>query len=649
MRHFTFTCSFWFLFGMAMAQNLDTASINALNKRAFALQETAGDSALKICFAVLQQSREAGYLKGQGDACVTIGAVYQLKGNFQKSDSFFNAALQLRRQIGDSARVAAVLINLGINQSLQTQYSAAIEKTLQAVETLENSQQIDHDLLGGAYHELSIIFDEYLEPDEALRYAQKSLQTYIKTNDNELIGQAAYSVGNRFHKNLLPDSALFYYNLAYNNFITSTNDPDYLANILTNKGIVYTEKGDFPLAKDHFEQAETMLRQLGEDADYFHLYLNKADWYIQQGKLQQGLDYLKNAQSVGTWSDYDKNYLFERLAKAYALLNRHDSAYHYQQLAYTVRDSIYNESKRKAFVKFQAERYKNELAQQAAITQQKNARVRQLFITAAALAFIAILLVFAYVQRRKAFRLISKQQETLHRQAVDELIKSSELKFLNASIEGGESARNNISKEIHDRLGSAMVTLSWQYDAVLEDIPANAPQRQQMIKLNAALKGLYHDIRHIAHQLGSGVLERVGLVPVLEELCQDIADGKKLSVDFSCYGMETRLNFFQEINILRIIQELVSNTLKYADASQLSVQINRIGNDLNIMVEDNGRGFDPANTHNRGIGMQNVEDRIRALNGTIQVESQPTTGTSVILNIPIQTFENPIQHDEQAH
>ncbi len=634
---------------MAIAQSLDTAAIDASNKRAFALRETAGDSALTICFALLQQSQEAGYKKGQGDACVTIGAVYQLKDNFLKSDSFFNTALRIRRQIGDSARVAAVLINLAINRSLQAQYDAAIEKTLQAIETLENSPQIDHALLGSAYHELSIIFDEYLEPDEALRYAHKSLQAYIRTNNSELIGRAAYSVGNRFQSMEMADSALFYYNLAYNNFLSSSNDPDYLANILTNKALVYTEKGDFTLARDYYDQAEAMLQKLGDDADYFHLYLNKADWHIRQGNLQQGLDCLKNAQSAGPWSDYDKNYLYESLAKAYALLNRHDSAYHYQQLAYSVRDSIYNEGKRKAFVKFQAERYKNELTQQAAITQQKHARVRQLFIAVSALALIAILLVFAYVQRRKAFRLISQQQETLHRQAVDELIQSSELKFLNGSIEGGEAARNNISREIHDRLGSAMVTLSWQYDAVLEGIPGDSPEHQQLTKLNTALKALYHDIRHIAHQLGSGVLERVGLVPVLEELCQDIAEGKKLAVDFSCYGMETRLSFFQEINILRIIQELVSNTLKYANATQLSVQINRLGNDLNIMVEDNGRGFDPAKIHNRGIGMQNVEDRIRALNGAIQVESQPDTGTSVILNIPIQEPENPIQYDEQAH
>ena len=642
-----YCCILWV--GIGSAQTTDTAIINAKNSDAFAMHEGAGDSALQICSELLNQSRHANYQKGQGDACVTIGAIYRNEGNFQKSDSFFNTALHIRRQIGDSLRVAAVLINLGINRCLQTQYDAAIENILKAISILESNQRPDYDLLGGAYLELSSIFDEYLEPEEALLYAHKGLQTYIKTNNTESVGQAAYALGNRLHENGNLDSALFYYNLAYNNFMASSKDLDYIAEILTNKGIVYTEKGNFALAKENFDQAEAMLQQLGKDADYFHYYLNKADWFMQQDNPLKGLEYLKKAQLEGAFNNYDKNFLYESLAKTYASLNQTDSAYHYQSAAYSVRDSIYNESKRKEFIKFQAQRYKNKLVQQAAITQQKNARVQQLLITVASLGIIALLLGFAFIQRRKAFQLISRQRETLHQQAVDELIQASELKFLNASIEGGEMAKENISREIHDRLGSAMVTLSWQYDAVLEEIPADAPHHQQMTRLNAALKNLYQDIRHIAHQLGSGVLERVGLVPVLEELCQDIAADKKLSVDFSCFGLNERLSFFQEINILRIVQELVGNTLKYADARQLSVQINRIGNDLNIMVEDNGKGFDPANIRSRGLGMTNVENRIRTLNGTIQVESQPDTGTSVILNIPITQSESPMQHDDQAH
>ena len=214
MRHLKITCCCMVFYSMIMAQKTDTAYINASNTHAFALHETTGDSVLQKCFELLQQSRLTGYLKGQGDACVTIGCIYQYRDNFVKSDNFFNAALQIRRQIGDSIRVAAVLLNLGVNRSLQTQYDAAIENTLRAIYILETVQNSDLKLLGGAYLELSSIFDEYLEPEEALRYARKSLQTYIKINKPEIVGKAAYALGNRFHEKGSLDSSLFYYNLA---------------------------------------------------------------------------------------------------------------------------------------------------------------------------------------------------------------------------------------------------------------------------------------------------------------------------------------------------------------------------------------------------------------------------------------------------
>lgn len=645
--------------GTAIGQTLvDTNFINTQNRYAFEIHETEQDTALEICRRLLEQSKRANYLRGQGEALLTIGAIHRNLNSFTESDRNFNESLKIRRIIGDSNRVAAVLINIGINRCLQARHDEAIAQVLDAVKILETIPKPDIVLLGGAYRELSIIFDEYLVPEEALRYARKSLSAYIKTNKNEYIGRAAYALGNRFHENNSFDSSLYYYNLAYNNFISSSKDPDYIADILTNKGIVYMEKGDFALAGDYYRQAEESLRQMGEEADYFHLYLNKAEWCIQQGRLQEGLDYLRGAQPADSdaLNDLDKKYLYEDLAKAYAGLNQYDSAYYYQAQAYVVRDSIYSDNKRKQFIRLQAERYKTEFLQQTAMTEQQTAltrqqttRARQLLLTSALLTIIALILIIAYVQRRKSFRIITAQRETLHRQAVDELIQASELKFLNAGIEGGETARENISREIHDRLGSAMVTLSWQYDAVLENLPPGSPYRGQMEKLNAALKNLYRDIRHIAHQLGSGVLERVGLVAVLEELSQDIAAANRMEVDFSCYGLDERLSFFQEINILRIIQELVSNILKYAGATQMSIQINRIDHELNIMVEDNGKGFDPNSVRNGGAGMFNMESRVRSLNGTMQVESQPGAGTSVIFRIPVNPSENERFDHDQTH
>ena len=635
---------------LSAQNNADTAYLNAENKRAYGMHEEESDSAFSLCMQLLDASRKAGYSKGQGDACLTIGLIYLNNNNFVQSDRYLKESLINRRNVGDSSRVAAVLLNIGVLRCLWGKYDEAIDKVTESIKILETTPDTDKPLLGGAYLELANIFDEYLVPDEALNYARKSLAIYVDIHNNEFVGRAAYFLGNVFYKKNQPDSALYYYNQAYNNFLASSGDKDYLSNILINKGIIYTEKASFQTARTYFDQAEEILKQIGPDADYFHFNLNKADWFIQQEKLQSGLEYLKKVliSGVEDISDRDRQFLYEDLATAYAGINMHDSAYYFQLLANVARDSIFNDNKNKHFIRWQAERYKTESLQDRERAHHEASRAEKLLIIASLFAVIAILLILAYIQRRNSFRIISEQRERLHRQAVDELIQTSETRFLTASIEGGEAARENISKEIHDRLGSAMVTLSWQYDAVLDHFPPESPQYKQMERLNSALKKLYHDIRHIAHQLGAGVLERVGLVPVLQELRDDIAASNKVEVDFSFFGLDRRLSFFQEVNILRIIQELVSNTLKYAAATQLSVEINRLGDDLNLMIEDNGKGFDPT-SGNYGIGLSNVENRTRSLGGTMQVESHPGSGTCIILHIPLHKQDQNIADHDQTH
>lgn len=619
------------------SQIIDTALINKGNKFAFSIHEENQDTALIICQDLLQKSEQGKYLRGQGDAYVTMGAIYRNSKDLLKSYACLTKALTCRRALGDSSRIAAVYVNIALTNLKETKYDAAIANVLYAIGILEADPKGDKMLLGNAYILASNIYDEYLEPTEAYKYAKSSLETYVKMDETEYIAQAAYALANRCLAMNQLDSAMSYYNLAFNNFIISSNDPDYLANIYINKALIYKQKDNLEEASKLFQQAEETLKQVGENADYYPLYLNVGELLLKQEKLVEGLAYLNKAKQLNNeLSHLDQQYLYEHLAYAYNRLNKTDSAFYYLEKVYKIRDTIYNENKRKEFVKFQTERYKKETLMADAKVQTQASRMKLLVLTAILLSIVIGVIVYANRQRKRAFQLITDQKEKLHKQAVDELIQASELKYLNAGLEGQEIEKDNIAREIHDRLGSAMVTLTWQYDAVLENLPQDSPNFQSMLKLNAALKNLYQDIRHIAHQLGSGVLERVGLVPVLQELCQDINSTNKMEVDFSAYGMEQRLGFYQEVNLLRIVQELISNVLKYARASQLLVQIDRMDDTINMMIEDDGIGFDPKQVNGHGVGLKNVEGRVRALNGTIQFEQRPTKGTTVIINIPIE-------------
>lgn len=602
-----------------------------------------------MCVEVLQQSEKADYPKGRGDAYLTLGCIHRNNRNFPRSYDYLRHALRIRRTLGDSNRVAAVFVNLGINYFEESKYDSAIAAVSYAIKIVEALPNPEYDVLGSEYLLLSNILDEYLEPKDALKYARKSLEAYQKTNQPALIGAAEYALANRFLAMQQHDGALLYYEQAYARLHASALNRGLLPEILTNKGVIHTKAKNFDQAEKCFAEAEKLLEELSDQADWFHFYLNKGQLLMAQGNVDEGQNLLNKAHSEDP-SELDfleQLCLFEDLSDAYAKKQVFDSAYQYQTLAYAVRDSIYNENKRKAFIRFQTERYKRETAQQELVAQQEAARARLFLLLAALLFLLFSIIAFAYVQRKKAFRLIQEQQDKLHRQEVDELIQNSELRYLSAGLEGREAEREQIARELHDQLGSTIVTLGWQYDALLENTAEGSGNYAALLALNNSLKRLYHDVRQLAHQLGSGVLERVGLIPILDELCQTIEADGRMEVGFSHFGMENRLGFTCEVNTLRILQELISNVLKYAKATQLTLQINRIDDALNIIVEDNGIGFDQKEALLRsGAGLKNIEARLRNLGGTIQFENRPRGGTTVIINIPII---KPESFYEQAH
>jgi two-component system NarL family sensor kinase len=641
---------FFICCGNASAQHVDTLSINAICARAYRIHEDSAETAKSLSELALSQSVSIGYPKGEGEACIILGAIYKNKDSIVLSNRYFHRALKVRRSIGDSTRVAAAIQNLAINQFLQSKYDSAIALTLYAINLIEHKPNPDRMLLGSSYLMLSNIYDEYAEPDESLRYARKSLKEYILTNDNELVGKAAYALGNRFYQQDQLDSAEHYYNLAYNNFMNGSKSNRNLADILINKANICKDRADFDKAETCFLEATPYLNRLDDATSWFYWHLGRADLFSKKQNWTKALESLRQAQryeeeSGDNW--LDQQYLYEALADTYAELGMPDSAYHYQAAAYAVRDSIYTEQKQKAFIRFQTERHKTEAAIGEAKAQKESERARLFFLTALLLSLLLATLAYLYVQNRRSYRLISRQKEIMHQQTVDELIQNSELRYLSAGLEGRETERESIARELHDHLGSTIVTLSWQYDAILENTRQDSANYLPMLKLNDSLKQLYQDVRHLAHQLGSGVLERAGLVPVLEELCHNMEAGNRMEVSFSHFGMENRLGFTYEVNILRVIQELVSNVLKYANATQLIIQINLIDDVLNIMVEDNGIGFDQkAALQRSGAGLSNIEARLRGLNGTIQFENRPVGGTTVIINIPIP---KPDLFYEQAH
>lgn len=245
------------------------------------------------------------------------------------------------------------------------------------------------------------------------------------------------------------------------------------------------------------------------------------------------------------------------------------------------------------------------------------------------LALIALLL-WRGLRTRQWLALREKE---LHSEQVDQLLSQQEIKSINAMLEGQEKERDRVGKDLHDRLGSMLGGIKAQLGA-LEDRVVQVQQDAQFKKAQHLLDQTVGELRQISHDMAASTLSRFGLESALKNLRDTLHIRGRLSVELSVFGLDQRLERSVEIAAYRIIQELVSNALKHAKATELSIDVNRSPGRLSVIVTDNGVGFDPAR-NSEGMGLGNVRSRAASLGGTAQVDSSPGAGTTVSVVCPI--------------
>src|SRR5690606_14267483 len=188
------------------------------------------------------------------------------------------------------------------------------------------------------------------------------------------------------------------------------------------------------------------------------------------------------------------------------------------------------------------------------------------------LAFIAILVARTISQKRK----IESQELKIKNQEVNRLLQEQEINTAQAMLAGQDQERRRIAEELHDRLGSMLATVKLHFVHVEDAFEKNQVEaRDQYNKAESLLDEACREVRRISHDLYSGVLMKFGLKAALEQLKETISDSAGIQVQLFSSGLKKRLTFDAEMNLYRIIQELMANTIKYSGASKISLQLNQ--------------------------------------------------------------------------
>ena len=238
---------------------------------------------------------------------------------------------------------------------------------------------------------------------------------------------------------------------------------------------------------------------------------------------------------------------------------------------------------------------------------------------------VVTLFVFTFLYQRKMRRRRNELRE------IEKLLKGEELRAAYALLEGQDKERERIAQDLHDRLGGQLSTVQIYLD-LLEKSQMTREQEELLVILQREMDTSIREVRAIAHNLGNSTLNYYGLSKALEHVCQVVRDSKKMGVK-SYITLESTISQELAKDVYQMVQELITNTLRYAHASAIRLEVTGIQDELTIIYEDNGTGFDTEQL-SPGMGLKSIRTRCQKHHGNFYMESS-TKGATFIIEIPL--------------
>lgn len=221
--------------------------------------------------------------------------------------------------------------------------------------------------------------------------------------------------------------------------------------------------------------------------------------------------------------------------------------------------------------------------------------------------FALVVILFFVVYQRRLLK-----QENIQREK--ELVYQKEL--LEASIQGQEQERLRIAKDLHDDVGTMLTTAKVYFEQFSTKDDADSRSKLS-VKMKELLGGTIQSVREISHDLRPVILERLGLDEAIQSLVATLNESAETELKYTKHG-SLELTKDQEIHLYRIIQELITNSMKHAQPKQITILLLAEGDTLFLNYSDDGIGIDIDEVNSKkGIGLKNIESRLSLISGEI--------------------------------
>jgi len=232
------------------------------------------------------------------------------------------------------------------------------------------------------------------------------------------------------------------------------------------------------------------------------------------------------------------------------------------------------------------------------------------------------------------FFLIYQKRLHLNELKLNRIKAEHQQELLKTTVLAEEQERKRFAADLHDEAGAMLSAIKLNLSQI--EKKAAQPETGMLAKESKKhIDEVISQIRRISRALMPPSLEKFGLVNALGEMVNWINNSDETEVILWARGEDNRFGGNNEITVYRIVQELINNALKHAEASVITVKIRCTASSLCFSVADNGKGFSPGSNHPKGLGLKNLESRSEMLKASFKIKSEPGKGTTAVFYMPL--------------
>lgn len=632
----------------------DTARVDALLALANQLlkKNNPGAPVLEKLEQARELSLKSGYHTGILQSLLAIGNVHRGNSDWAGSMEAYNELIRYSKTVSlDSLRKRSTMMafnNLGNIFNSNGDFNNALSYRFKALEIAEILMPENVNGLAIIYLNIASDYRQLKMPAKGLEYLKKTAAFFPKLTGRMKMEYFYESYQSYISYDSIPQATGLLDSIqnGLNNFdLTERQQTDFALMLFKLKGNHALDIQDNPaVAMSSYREALHLAKSIGNFREHTEAlnYIGFTHFRLKQYPeairfLNEAYDSAKN-QSL-------KNMRFKiayNLAEAYTASGEYAKAYPFLKESRDLQMEIYNDEKSEELnfleAKYNHEKAEKEISNLRLSNTEKELAVtkRNRLILIGGILTAALLLIMGLLYRSvRQKSLLAEKDRKLQQDQILFLERQQQVVSLQSMVNGQETERTRIAKDLHDGLSGLFSTVK-MYFSTLQHEKEELKQNPTFTKSIELIDSAADEIRRIAHNMMPEVLMKLGLTHAIQDMCSNISAGKLLQVRLQTYGLEKRMNASTEIMLYRIVQELLNNIMKHAQASSALIQFNRDGNRLMVTVEDNGRGFrlEESEGHQHA-GLDTIRSRVSYLNGNIIIDSQKDIGTTVIMEFLI--------------